>query len=82
MISFGMSNILVNFIHHFYEYDGDLEEGERGLTIGWYEFIWLADLIAAYLLDKTHEMIKEEAKYHGVYLDNGFLIFNGVKIQK
>ena len=57
MIGFGMKNTLVSFIDKYYEYGGEMEDEKRGLTIGGYESAWLADLVAAYLL----EMMKEKS---------------------
>ena len=81
MVKFGMSNTLVSFIDKFYEYDGDLDDEERGLTIGGYESAWLADLVASYILEKTKKMF-HKTKYHGIYRDDGFVVFNGVVSKK
>ena len=81
VIKFGMSNTLVSFTDKFYEYDGDLNEEERGLTIGGYESAWLADLVAAYILEKTKNMFKG-TKYHGIYRDDGFVIFEKIISKK
>ena len=37
MIEFGMGNTLITFIDKYYEYDGDQEINDKGLTIGGYE---------------------------------------------
>ena len=37
--------------YKYYEYDGDQEINNKGLTIGGYESAWLADLVAAYVLE-------------------------------
>ena len=44
MIEFGMSNTLLTVVDKFYEYGGDMDGDDRGLTIGGYESAWLADL--------------------------------------
>ena len=71
MIGFGMKNTLVSFIDKYYEYGGEMEDEKRGLTIGGYESAWLADLVAAYLLEMTKEKF-DNFVYHGIYRDNGF----------
>lgn len=73
MIRFGMSNTLISFIDKFYEYGGDQEGRKIVLTIGGYEFAWLADLVVSYILDKTSIMF-DKTKYNGIYRDDGFLI--------
>ena len=77
MISFGMSNTIVNFKDKFFEYDGDVDGKERGLTIGGYESAWLADLVAVFILEKNKKQF-ENTIYHGIYRDDGFIIFKGV----
>ena len=76
LIQFGMSNTLITFVNKYYEYGGDTEGNKQGLTIGGFEPVWLADLIAAYILQKTQEIFNE-MKYHRIYRDDGFIIFEG-----
>ena len=78
LVEFGMSNTLVTFVDKYYEYGGDIEGEKRGLTIGGYESAWLADLVAAYILEKTEKSFRK-MKYHGIYRDDGFMIFEGIK---
>lgn len=59
MISFGMSNTIVNFKDKFFEYDWDVDNEERGLTIWGYESAWLADLAAAFILEKIKNNSKK-----------------------
>ena len=73
-----MSNTLITFVDKYYEYGGDIEGEKRGLTIGGFESTWLADLVAAYILEKTEKSFRE-MKYHGIYRDDGFMIFEGIK---
>ena len=77
MISFGMSNTIVSFKDRFFEYDGDVDTEERGLTIGGYESAWLADLVASYILEMNKKQF-ENTIYHGIYRDDGFMIFNKI----
>ena len=81
MIGFGMKNTLVCFIDKYYEYGGDMDGEQRGLTIGGYESVWLADLVAAYLLKQTEGLFGDFI-YHGIYRDNGFIIMTGTKTKK
>jgi hypothetical protein len=53
MIKFGMSSTLLVFRDKYYEYDGNEDPDDKGLTIGGYESDWLADLAAAYVLVST-----------------------------
>ena len=76
MIKFGMCNTLITFEDQYYEYDGGKDPEEKGLTIGGYESAWLADLVGAYILDKTQQHFTETS-YHGLYRDDGFATFNG-----
>ena len=46
-----MGNTLLNFGNKYYEYDGAREIGEKGLIIGGYESAWLANLVAANILE-------------------------------
>jgi hypothetical protein len=50
MIAFGMGNTLLTFVDKYYEYDGERDIMDKGLTIGGYESAWLADLVAAFVL--------------------------------
>lgn len=47
-----MGNTLITFVDKYYDYGGDIEGEKRGLTIGGYEAAWLADLVAAFILEK------------------------------
>jgi len=51
MIKFGMGNMLLTFVDKHYQYSGDENVEERGLTIDGYESAWLADLVVAYILE-------------------------------
>jgi hypothetical protein len=75
MILFGMKSTLFTFQDVYYEYDGDADPNDRGLTIGGYESAWLADLVGAYLLDNTQHLF-QETLFHGFYRDDGFAVFN------
>ena len=81
MIIFGMSNTLISFRDKFFEYGGDEIEDKRGLTIGGYESARLEDLVASYILEKTNKMFVE-TRYHGIYRDYGFIVFESIKQRK
>jgi len=61
-------------VDKYYEYNGDRDPEERGLTIGGYESAWLADLVGAYILDNTSHFRK--TKCCGLYRDDGIAVFN------
>jgi hypothetical protein len=78
MISFGMNSTLFTFQGRYYEYDGDGDEDDRGLTIDGYESAWLADLVGAYILDNTRHLFRDTL-FDGFYRDDGFAVFKGLK---
>jgi hypothetical protein len=51
LIQFGIANTLLTFGEKYFEYDGEKDMYDKGLTIGGYESAWLANLVAAYVLD-------------------------------
>ena len=77
MIRFGMINMLVSFRERFFEYGWDEIEEKGGLTIEGYESAWLADLVASYILEKRNKMFVE-TKYHGIYRDDSFIVFESI----
>ena len=81
MIGFRMKNTLVCFIYKCYEYRGDMNGEQRGLIIGGYEFAWLADLVADYLLKQTEELFRDFI-YHSIYRNDRFIILKGIKTKK
>jgi hypothetical protein len=56
-----MVNTLLTFQDQYYIYDGDQSLDDRGLTIGGYESAWLADLVAAYILEQVDEKFSDTA---------------------
>ena len=56
MIKFGMANTLVTFQGQYWEYGGKCDVEEKGLTIGGFESAWLADLVAAYILENAVDL--------------------------
>mgnify|MGYP001787478984 FL=1 len=75
LIKFGMQHTLITFIDKYYEYDGDKNPEEKGLTIGGYESAWLADLVGSYILAHTKSHFRN-SKYYGLYRDDGIAVFN------
>jgi len=67
MLKFGMGSTLITFEGKYWEYGGDKDIYDKGLTIGGYESAWLADLVAAYVLENTQSFF-EEAKFDGFFL--------------
>ena len=73
-----MNNTFITFVNKYYEYRGDTEGDERGLTTGGFESAWLADLVASYILKKKEKNCGE-MKYYAIYHDDGFMVFEGHK---
>jgi hypothetical protein len=64
----------------YYEYNGingDVDPDERALTIGGFESAWLADLVAAFLLEVTSHCFRRTTIFAGMYHDDGLLVFRG-----
>jgi hypothetical protein len=76
MIKFGMGNTLLTFVDKYYEYGGNLDVKDRGLTIGGYESAWLANLCMAYITDNSRDILNELV-YAGIYRDDGIAVFKG-----
>ena len=74
MIRFGMGNTLLTFVDKYYEYGGEVNIEEKGLTIGGYESTWLADLVAAYLLENVTDIF-DPTMFKGIYRDDGLVVF-------
>jgi hypothetical protein len=55
MIAFGMGNTLLLFVNKYYEYKGKKEIQDKGLAIGGYELAWLANLVAAFVLENSQD---------------------------
>jgi hypothetical protein len=81
LIQFGMGNTLLTFVDKYYEYGGECEIDDRGLTIGGYESAWLADLVAAFILENSDEHFKD-TMFKGIYRDDGIGIFKGNWMEK
>lgn len=75
LIQFGMSNTLITFRDKYYEHGGSCNPTKRGLTIGGYESAWLADLVAVWILDNSENLFRRTSHYHGIYRDDGLIVF-------
>ena len=80
LIRFGMSSTLICFDGEYYGYHGGKKE-EQGLAIGGYESAFLADLVASYLFEKAKAHF-HPTLYHGIYRDDGLVVFKGKKSVK
>ena len=49
---------------------------EKGLTIGGFESVFFADLVAAYLMGNAQQLFKN-SRYNGIYRDDGINVING-----
>lgn len=56
MIKFGIGNTLLNFAGKYYEYGGSNDINKLGLKIGGDKSIWLANLVASYLLGNSTKL--------------------------
>ncbi len=77
-MKFGMSNCLVQFNGVFWEYGGTVEAEAKGLTIGGYESAFFADLVAAWILENTVELMLD-ITFDGIYRDDVILVFDKIK---
>ena len=77
LIQFGMSSTLISFDGEYYKYHGR-ERDKQGLAIGGYKSAFLADLVASYFFEKASP-ISRPTIYHGIYRDDGLVVFKGKK---
>jgi len=75
MVKFSMANTLIQFNGAYYEYGGNVDVNNKGLTIGGFESAFFADLVAAWILENTEEHMTD-VMFDGVYRDDGILVFN------
>ena len=77
LIHFGMRSTLISFDGDYYEYHGG-EREQQGLVIGGYESAFLHDLVASYIFEKSKLNFRPTI-YHGIYQDDGLVLFKGKK---
>jgi hypothetical protein len=70
---------LLTFQDHYYIYDGDQSLDEKVLTIGGYESVWLAYLVATYILAEVDKELFSDATFFGMYRDDRLVVFNSKK---
>ena len=68
-----MNNTFITFVNKYYEYRGDTEGDERGLTTGGFESAWLADLVASYIFEKIEKNCLNIKPLKGIIKINIFL---------
>ena len=73
-----MAPCLISFSGKHYKYKVEGDNNDRGLAIGRYESVFLANLIASYLLEKSKKFFSD-TKFHEIYHNDGFVVFNGQK---
>ena len=72
-----MNSTLISFNGEYYDYHGG-EREEQGLAIVGYESAFLADLVASYLFKEAKANFRPTI-YHGIYRDDGLVVFKGMK---
>jgi len=58
------------------EHDGNCKIEEKGLTVGGHESAWLADLVAACILDNTEQHF-QDAAFSGIHRGDGIAVHKG-----
>eukprot|EP00957_Ditylum_brightwellii_P156748 11930644-Ditylum_brightwellii.AAC.1 len=81
MVQFGMKNTLVSFQDKYFVYKGaakgaNLTNKDVALAIGGYKSAVLTNLVAPYLFEMTGSKFIE-AKYKGIYRDDGLMVLVG-----
>jgi hypothetical protein len=76
LLKFSMETNILTFKGKYYEYGG--KTTIKGLNIGGFESAWLADLVAAYLLDISSDLF-EESLYNKIYRDDGIMVWKNIK---
>ena len=79
MIKFGMNNTILIFRGQFYEYGGNggRDDHDRCLTTGGHKSTWIANLVAAFIIERTRTFFKEE-KIFGIYKDYGLVFHDSI----
>jgi len=67
MLKFSMENTLLTFQDKYYECGIQEDPMEWCLTIGWYDSTWLANIVAAYILEKASSH-SEDTVYVDVFI--------------
>ena len=75
-----MSNCFVQFAGEFWKYGGTIDVETKGLTIGGYKSAFFADLVAAWILENTIElmlMLMLDTTFDEIYREDGILVYQG-----
>ena len=75
-----MISTLISFDSEYYNYHGR-EREEQGLAIGGYESAFLASLVESCIFEKDKANF-HPTTYHGIYRDEGLVVFTGKKISR
>ena len=78
MVGFGIGNTLIWFREKSYQYGSIVDKDGQELTIGGYESAWLADLVAAIILENTQPLFSDTI-FNEIYRDDELTIFTGKK---
>ena len=85
LVKFGMKSTLIKFHDKYYKYKGaagaSVDNKDNGLAIGGFESVWLANLVASYLLEMMEDHFTKTIT-KGIYHDDGLVVFSGVKSRK
>ena len=65
-----MNNTFITFGDQYWIYGGFLPVEDKGLTIGGYESAFFADLVAAYILEKSADIF-DDSIFFKIYRDDG-----------
>eukprot|EP00957_Ditylum_brightwellii_P162009 12334444-Ditylum_brightwellii.AAC.1 len=81
MIRFGMRSMLIQYHGRYYAYNRaakgkTMAAEDIALAIGAYESVFCADIVASYVFEMT-EVSFLQAKYRGIYRDDGLVNFTG-----
>jgi hypothetical protein len=76
-IHFGIGNTLIRFGDKYFEYDGDRNVNDKGLTIGGYKSALLADLVAALFSKTQPSSLKRQYAMEYAEMAGGLVVFKG-----
>ena len=72
MIRFSMANTMITFNGKYWQYGGS-DVDKKGLTIKGFESAFLADLVAAFILENSQDLF-EDSIYSKMYHNNGIKV--------
>ena len=77
MIKFRMDHTLLMFVDKYYKCGVSENILDRGIMMSRYELAWLADLVAAYILDNAKYLFTNTTHDYGIYRDDEIILFKG-----